>query len=169
MARPFGGKTPIRCHLTIAPGSWAVGLVVQICPSHAWLAPVALGEHHPVRDPALLRYVIRIPEGRLPRGIGPVSIEDHPEATSTRTLNHTVHDLEPRQTLQIRILDEVDPVRGTGCVEELVAVRQADRVKATEGNLIQHLLPVSHPQSVRAERPPLHAEPAHTGQIDDSV
>src|SRR5258708_23932999 len=95
-----------------------------------------------------------------------MSIEDDFEAALARTRDDAVHDLDPLQTLQVRILGEVYPGGDTGSIEELVAVRQANRVKPRLDDLVEHLLPVTRPESMRAERPSLHAEPAHTGQSD---
>src|SRR5258706_6303367 len=95
-----------------------------------------------------------------------MSIEDDFEAALARTREDAVHDLEPLQTLQVPILGEVYPGGDTSRIEELVAVRQANGVKPRLDDLVEHLLPVTRPESMRAERPRLHAEPAHTSQRD---
>ena len=90
-------------------------------------------------------------------------VEDHLEPDLAGIGHDRVHDLQTTPPLQVGVLAEVDAVGLAAGVEELVAVRQADRVEAERLHLIHHLPVASGPEAVWGEVRRLEAEQVHTG------
>ena len=143
-----------------------MGLVVQVGADHGRLRPVAVGQHPPIIDPAVLGDAVRIPELALRIGARPVAVEHDRQLPPTRPLDDAVHQLQAGEPLEIRISGEVDGGGKVPRLDQLIAERQPDGIEAGRHDLVEHLLPVSGPESVRGEDRSLQTEPVHPGQSD---
>src|SRR5258706_6883750 len=136
-------------------------LVMQVCSYHGGIASILAGEHHPVRDPARLREVVGVPEFGLRVCIGAMLVENNPQATPARRVDDLVHERKAAQATEVWV-DGIVDIRGlTRGIEELIAIRQADRIEAERGNLVEHALIVADIEPVWSERPCLKAKPIH--------
>src|SRR5262245_66629704 len=79
----------------------------------------------------------------------PVKEDSH--ADLARVSNDLVHDLKRIQPVKIRISIEVDAAGYAAGIQRLSAVRQTKSVVSEALHLVEHVPPVSSPQSMRTE------------------
>src|SRR5690606_18462123 len=143
-----------------APGGTAVRLVVEVESDDGRVVAVALGQRHPVVDPALLGEVRRIPEVfvQVASWMAGVVVENDLEAEFSRLLDDQIERLESGGALE-RLVDGRTAVVGVGSPERDaarrgagfeygVAPRQPDDVEAKVADLVQHAAVVARPEPV---------------------
>src|SRR3979409_2322536 len=113
--------------------------------------------------------MVRVPQLALRRRSWPVSIEDDLEVPFAGSLNHLVHDLQTSETLQVSIFLEVNPIRDTARIEQLVAIWQSDGVEAGLDDLVQPVGEAACPQPLWGKGARLQAKPVDPGQVHDAA
>ena len=94
-----------------------------------------------------------------------MTVEDHFQSALTRPLNHLIHDLQASQALQISVFLKIDSIRCAGRVEQLVAVRQPNRIEARLHHLVEHGVEAAGPQPLWSKCARLHAEPVDAREV----
>ena len=92
-------------------------------------------------------------------------IEDDLQADLPGIGHDPVHDLQPVEPGQIRVLAEVDAGGRAAGVKQLVGEGQADGVEPQIRHLLHHLLVVARMQAVRRIAVRLQAKPVHAGNL----
>jgi hypothetical protein len=160
VACPLGSQAPISAGIATAPGRWPVWFVGQVSPDDGLIAPVVLGQHDPVLDPARLGRLVVVPQWGPLIGRGIMTVQDDLQANFTSALDNPIHQCQPSQAFEIGVQLVVDPPRLAPRVEELVGERQANGIEACACDLVEHALPVAHSQPVRGESTALKPRPA---------
>src|SRR6266700_652636 len=132
VARTLGSQAPIGAGIATAPGRWPVRLIGQVCPDDGLIAPVVLGQHDPILDPARLGRLVGVPQWGPLISHRIMTVEDDPQAKLTSTLDNPLHQCQPAQALEVRVQLVVDSLRLARRDEELIGERQANGVEASE-------------------------------------
>ncbi len=86
-------------------------------------------------------------------------VEENLQANVTGTLDNAIHECQSLESFEVRVQLVVDTLRYAGRVEELIGVGQANGVEAFLCDLLQHVLPVARPQSMRGKGTGLKPKP----------
>ena len=142
-------RRPVAARVPASPARRAVRLVVQVRADDDGVVAVALGELHPVGDPAALGVLRRVPQRRLRSGVRAVPVEDDPQPAGSRCRDDLVHHLQRGQAAQVGVLVVVHAAHLRAGVEALVGVRQPERVEAPALDLVERRAHLDRPQPVR--------------------
>src|SRR6266851_543689 len=159
IARTLGSQAPIGAGIATAPGRWPVRLVGQVRPDYGLIAPVVLGQHDPILDPARLGRLVGVPQWGPLIGHRIMTVQYDSQAKLTSTLDNPLQQCQPAQALEVRVQLIVDPLRLARRVEELIGERQANGIEACARDLFEHVLPVALLQPMRDESTTLKPRP----------
>ena len=165
VAGALSGRPPIGRRVSTSPRCRTAWLVVEVHAQQRGLAAVALGQHDPVGDPALLRYGVRVPQLRLASRCRSVAIQNDLEPAVAGAMDEHVHHFQAGLAGEVGVDVVVDVLRHTARDQRVIAERQPHGVEAQRGYLIEHRLPVPRPQSVGGIRASLHAKPADASDL----
>src|SRR5215831_1146464 len=125
-----------------------------------------LSEHLPIADPARFRISRVVPQSGAITSLQGMPIEDDAEANLAALVDDLVQNLKRRQTLKIRVYIEVDAVGHAGWIQHLSTEGQAKSVVSEALNLVEHVFPITYPETVWTESIGVHAEPVDAGNPD---
>src|SRR5579883_194205 len=160
----FGCHGPISLRVATTPGAVPGWLVVEVGADYRVVAKIALSQGTPLIDPLVLSELYGIPEIRLTISRRTMLIEDDFELPLTSFDDNLVHDLEPVQALEIRVLTEVNPVRREIGIEQFIRKRQPNAVETRLSDLIKHTQVASCPDSMGCQVICLKTKPVQTGE-----
>src|SRR5262245_1648400 len=92
-----------------------------------------------------------------------MAIQEYAHSDLAGVVDDLVHNLKRTESRKIRISVEVDAAGDAAWIKRLSAVRKAKRVVSEALHLVEHVHPVSSPETVRTEGIGFHPKPVDSG------